>query len=147
MSRGDVRANRALLEILGELAAQHDSLRSLMDRCEQLADQLDAGHDNATQLAGEVAQLRVAFEAHNEYEERLLRPVLLEADPFALVRIDRMVEENVGEHREMSARLGSVETASLRNVIDTLRAHLDAEDRYLSSTQTLRDTHSVDISG
>lgn len=125
---------------LSELKAQHDELRRMMDRCEELADELDAGRAAPDQLAHEVARLRVAFDAHNTYEEQLLRPVLLDADAHAGVRIDRMVEDHVGEHRTMRSRLNPTQTGELRDVVETLRAHLDAEERYLLSTRVLRDT-------
>ena len=126
---------RALIE----LKAQHDALRGMMDRCEALADELDAGRMGPTQLMREVARLRLAFDAHNQFEEQLLRPALLEGDAFAGVRIDRMVEDHVNEHRAMRRRLASNETAALRDVIETLRAHLEAEERYLLTAKVLRD--------
>lgn len=124
---------------LVELKAQHDALRGMMDRCEELADELDAGRMGPTQLMREVARLRLAFESHNKFEEQLLRPALLEGDAFAGVRIDRMVEDHVNEHRMMRQKLASTETAALRDVIETLRAHLDAEERYLLTSRVLRD--------
>jgi hypothetical protein len=126
---------RALIE----LKAQHDALRGMMRRCEELADELDAGRMGPTQLMREVARLRLAFDAHNQFEEQLLRPALLEGDAFAGVRIDRMVEDHVHEHRAMRHQLASSETSVLREVIDTLRAHLDAEERYLLTAKVLRD--------
>jgi|SoiMetStandDraft_2_1073263.scaffolds.fasta_scaffold514790_2 iron-sulfur cluster repair protein YtfE (RIC family) len=124
---------------LAELKAQHDALRGMMDRCVELADALDAGQVGPLQLTREVARLRLAFEAHNKFEEQLLRPVLLGNDAFAEVRIDRMVEDHVGEHRAMRMRLETTETSALRDVVETLRAHLDAEERYLLSARVLRD--------
>jgi iron-sulfur cluster repair protein YtfE (RIC family) len=124
---------------LVELKAQHDVLRGMMDRCELLADELDAGRMGPTQLLREVARLRLAFESHNKFEEQLLRPALLEGDAFAGVRIERMVEDHVNEHRAMRQKLASDETAVLRDVIDTLRAHLEAEERYLLTSRVLRD--------
>lgn len=124
---------------LAELKTQHDALRAMMDRCEDLADDLDAGAKDPIQLTREVARLRLAFEAHNKFEEQLLRPVLVGADAFAEVRIERMIEDHVGEHRAMRAQLNTTETSALRDVIETLRAHLDAEERYLLSSRVLRD--------
>jgi hypothetical protein len=124
---------------LAELQAQHDTLRTMMDRCEELADELEAHRGDPLRLTREVARLRLAFEAHNQFEEQLLRPVLLENDAFAQVRIERMIDDHVGEHREMRARLSSDETSVLRDVIETLRAHLEAEERYLLSAKVLRD--------
>jgi hypothetical protein len=95
-----------------------------------------------------VARLRLAFDAHNRFEEQLLRPALLAADAFGEVRVERMLEEHVVEHREMRARLGSGATADLREVIATLRAHLDAEERYFLSAKVLRDDLvTIEIAG
>ncbi len=124
---------------LAELVAQHDSLRATMTRCEQLADDLDASVGDPCNLVHEIEGLRAAFAAHNSYEERILRPVLLAEDKFGAVRVDRMIEDHVNEHAEMRRRLGSAVTADLRDVIETLRAHLEAEERYLLSSQVLRD--------
>jgi hypothetical protein len=55
------------------------------------------------------------------------------------VRIDRMVEDHINEHRTMRQQLASSETAVLRDTIDTLRAHLEAEERYLLTAKVLRD--------
>jgi hypothetical protein len=124
---------------LAELAAQHHALRGMMDRCEELADELDAGRTGPIQLTREVARLRLAFDAHNRFEEQLLRPALLAADAFGEVRVERMIEEHVGEHRAMRDELGSNATADLRAVIASLRAHLEAEERYFLSAKILRD--------
>jgi hypothetical protein len=124
---------------LAELKAQHDDLRGMMARCEELADELDAGRMGPTQLMREVARLRLAFEFHNKFEEGLLKPALLEGDAFAGVRIERMVDDHVQEHRAMRVKLASSETSVLRDVIETLRAHLEAEERYLLTARVLRD--------
>jgi len=128
---------------LAELQAQHDALRGMMDRCEELADELDAGRCGPMHLTREIARLRLAFDAHNTFEEEILRPVLYEVDALAETRIDRMVEDHVGEHREMRARLHSDETSVLRDVIETLRAHLDAEERYLVTRRVLNDERAT----
>lgn len=125
---------------LSELIAQHDSLRCMMDLCEDLADGLDLHPDaDPTPLTRELALLRLAFDAHNKFEEQLLRPVLLEHDSFGPVRVQRMVEDHVHEHRTIGERLASPATAALRDVIETLRAHLDSEERYLLTAPVLRD--------
>lgn len=128
--------------VLKELQSQHDKLRVMMDRCEELADSIDAADGDPMPLAREVTKLRLAFEAHNVFEEQLLRPLLLANDAFAATRIDRMIEDHVAEHTEMRARLSAAPlpaTADLRDLIETLRAHLDAEDRYLLTAKVLRD--------
>lgn len=124
---------------LAELIAQHDALRTLMARCEDLADEVDTGGGDPAALAGLIARLREAFEAHNLFEEVILRPVLLAEDKFGAVRIERMVEDHIHEHREVRQRLGSPTTEELRDVIETLRAHLESEERYLLTSKVLRD--------
>lgn len=126
-------------KVLEQLIAQHDELRAIMDRCEELADRLDAGEGNPLALTREIAKLRLAFDAHNKFEEQLLRPVLHEMDAFGDVRIDRMFSEHVSEHRSMRAQLGDPTTNALRGVIDSLRVHLQAEERYFLSSKVLRD--------
>jgi iron-sulfur cluster repair protein YtfE (RIC family) len=123
---------------LAELARQHDELRALLDRCDQLAGQPDRD-GVAAALADEVIRLRAAFGRHNAYEEQLLRPLLAEIDPFAAAQIDRMIADHIAEHRRFGHRLATLESDTLRDVIETLRAHLDAEERYLLSSRVLHD--------
>lgn len=125
-------------QLLEALLQQHDMLRTMMDRCEQLADQLDAGLVQPAELTREVAKLRVAFDAHNRFEEQLLRPVLHELDAFADVRIERMVDDHVHEHRSIRNHLDGP-TAELRGSLYELRAHLAAEERYFVTSRVLRD--------
>jgi hypothetical protein len=126
-------------KLLTELIKQHDALRAIMDRCESLADELDEGRGEAVRLTREVAKLRLAFDAHNKFEEQLLRPVLRELDAFGDVRIDRMIADHVGEHHAVREALGDGPTDILRNAIDSLRVHLQAEERYFLSSKVLRD--------
>ncbi len=124
---------------LSELIAQHDGLRSIMDHCEDLADSLDARPDGDPEpLLREIARLRAAFDAHNKFEEQLLRPALLEHDTHGTVRVERMVEDHIHEHATVRSRLTSPTTEALRDVIETLRAHLDAEERYLLTSKVLQ---------
>jgi hypothetical protein len=116
---------------LFELKAQHDMLRGMMDRCEQLADELDAGRCGPAELTREIASLRLAFEAHNQFEEQLLRPVLFRSlDPAT---VERAIEQHVGDHQAMRLGLASTETSPLREVIASMRDHLEGEERYLVS--------------
>ena len=125
-------------KLLQELTHQHEALRAMMDRCEQLADELDAGHASPGDLTREVTKLRVAFDAHNKFEEHLLRPVLRELDAFADVRIEQMIADHIGEHRAIRRQLDGP-TAELRASLYELRAHLAAEERYFLSSRVLRD--------
>ena len=124
---------------LHELQTQHDALRAIMDRCDELVAAFQAGSDTTVELTREVARLRVAFDAHNRFEEQLLRPVLLDGDAFGAVRIERMIEEHVGEHRVMRDQLAAGTVGELEAVIAMLRAHLAAEERYFLTSRVLRD--------
>jgi hypothetical protein len=125
--------------LLAELLTQHEALRALMDRCEHLADELDDGHGDPAALTREVARLRLAFDAHNRFEEQYLRPVLREVDAFGSVRIDRMIADHISEHRAVRDQLGDGPTAVLRAAVDNLRVHLQAEERYFLSAKLLRE--------
>ena len=124
---------------LDELADQHAMLRELMERCEELADAVDAGTPDAGELLAEVGRLRAAFDAHNRFEEELLRPLLLDIDWLGAVRVSRMVEDHLEEHRALRRELRATPTSELRNVIVDLRDHLVTEERYLLSRKVLRD--------
>ena len=124
--------------VLSELIQQHATLRTMMEHCEQLADELEASRGDPAELTREVAKLRIAFEAHNAFEEKLLRPVLVEMDAFGEVRVDRMVADHLGEHRAVQDQL-SGPLGELRDALDQLRVHLDAEERYFLSSRVLRD--------
>ena len=145
------------------LAAQHAILREMIDRCEELADKVDVDYAGVTELALEVARLRIAFDEHNRLEEPLLQPLLLDAEwrPRAIdlargrgpappwpegipagrgaVRVSRTVEDHVEEHRAMRIGLAATPTGDLRGVLASLRDHLATEERYLVSRKVLRD--------
>lgn len=133
--------------VLAKLMEQHAALRDMIASCVRLADELDRGRGEASELSAHTAALRIAFEAHNRYEEQFLRPVLAETDGFAEVRIDRMIADHVDEHRLVGSELASPITRELRTTLDHLRRHLDAEERYFLSSRVLRDDLVVVESG
>ena len=124
---------------LDDLCAQHAELRRMMTRCEDLADDVDAGNGSPAQRVREGAALRIAFDAHNQFEERLLRPLLIDMDWMGAVRVSRMIEDHVEEHRTMRAGLVATPTSELRGVLANLRDHLASEERYFLSRRVLRD--------
>jgi hypothetical protein len=124
--------------ILMELLAQHAALRQLIDRCEQQARRLDDDRDPAV-MARELARLRVAFDAHNDYEESVLEELLGQADAFGEVRHERMVLDHLGEHRLLRSQLEHGLDGELRLALDRLRGHLAAEERMFLSPRVLRD--------
>ena len=115
---------------VAEILAQHDELRTMMDRCEQLADHVDIGKASPETLIREIAQLRITLEKHLRDEELLLRPLLREADMTSDLRIERAVADHVTEHRAMAQRFLPGPTAELRDTLASLRDHLENEERY-----------------
>jgi len=122
---------------LDEIETQHQQLRDLMARCDELADAVGAGRLGILALGRPVAHLREAFEAHNRYEEQLLRPALLRGHALDHTRIQRMVDEHVGEHRAMGAALETTQTSALRDVIHIMRTHITAEERFFATAVAL----------
>ena len=132
--------HRSASDALDELAVQHAVLREMMERCEALADEVDIGMTGPAILVQAVARLRIAFDEHNRFEEALLRPLLAERIESASlgtpglpreVRIARIVDDHVSQHRAMRDGLGAAPTAALRGVLDSLREHLASEERTL----------------
>jgi len=126
---------------LDTLAAQHATLREKIYRCERLADDVDAGTAGAAELLREVAQLRIAFDDHNQFEEQLLRPLLLDVEWLGAVRVSCMIEDHVEEHRAMRRGLAAAPTPTgeLRGVLASLLDHLATEERHFLSRKVLRD--------
>ena len=124
---------------LAELLTQHARLRDMIARCELCADELDAGRMQPVDALREVSRLRIALDAHNQYEEQLLRPILSDTDAFGDVRVDHMIEDHVSEHRAVRDALGSDITAELRATLDRLRSHLANEERFFLTSKVLRD--------
>jgi hypothetical protein len=118
-------------EVLELLLAQHTSLRLLMDACEEMETEAD--------LERALARLRLAFAEHNRYEETVLRPILDGIDGFSDVRIVRMVEDHVGEHRALADRMAMLSRGALKALLTTLREHLATEERYFLSPRVVRD--------
>ena len=122
-----------------ELEAQHAGLRGMMERCLELADALDEGRCGPTQLLREVERLRLAFDAHNRFEESLLRPLLKAqlTDARAQVTEDAHVSEHRALRIKLANEIGTPASRELRQVIDELRGHLDREEELLAATHGL----------
>ena len=129
---------------LAELTRQHEALRAMMDRCEQLADQIDAGRADCGVLVEEVIQLRAAFDAHHRFEEEVLRPILRSLGELGDLRVEPVLADHIDEHRDLRDRLDGP-TGELRATLDRLRAHLWGEERYLLASRASparADSHS-----
>jgi hemerythrin-like domain-containing protein len=114
-----------------EIEAQHDALRGMMERCDELAAAFDAGDGDLLALGRAVAQLRTAFRAHRAYEDRYLKPALRAAAPSGALRLDGEAPPDRNGVRVPGAPRGREPADAVRDVIATLRAHLDAEEHEL----------------
>ena len=132
--------DRSASDGLDELAIQHAVLREMMERCEALADEVDVGMTGPAILVQAVARLRTAFDEHNRFEEMLLHPLLTARTAPASpgtpslsreVRIARIVDDHISQHRAMRDGLDAGPTAALRGVLGSLREHLASEERTL----------------
>lgn len=126
-------------KLLNELLQQHEQIRSLIRRCDELLDISDRDPAQVQELVLAVARLRWAVESHNRVEEQLLSPVLREADSFGEVRVEHMVEAHRKEHAQIGERLDKPVVDSLRQTLGLLREHLEAEERYFLTSRVLRD--------
>jgi hypothetical protein len=113
-----------------ETHAQHDALRDMMDRCEELADELDAGRGNLVRLRRAVALLRAAFNGHRAFEDQAPSSARA-SDPSGSVRVVRVHENRDDERRAIRVQPEARPTEMLRDVIATLRSHLAGEERHL----------------
>ena len=118
--------------VLERLLAQHASLRTLMEACEQL--------ESAPDLERAIARLRLAFEEHNRYEDAVLGPILRDVDAFDDVRIERMLGDHAAEHRALANRMAMLSPGALQGLLATLREHLASEERYFLSPRVVRDS-------
>ncbi len=126
-------------EALATLAKQHRQIRELIADCEDLANQLDAGQIEPAQLLRAVVTLRATFDAHNELEETLLPPMIIDTEWLGAVRVSRMIEDHIEEHGALARELETQTSSELRSVLASLRAHLDTEEHYFLSPKILRD--------
>ena len=125
-------------EALRELLAQHDNLRAIMDRCLELADNIDRGSEERDLLVGEAARLRVAFAAHNGHEESVIPAILRDLDAFGEVRVASMLEDHAAEHASLRLRLEGP-TTGLRAAVRELREHLATEEEVYLCARVLHD--------
>ena len=116
--------------MLADLKEQHAAIRVLMQRCEQVS---------GPALSDAVDDLRLALDAHNRFEERLLLPVLRELDAFGDVRIEEMLHDHVNEHLALNQDLTTESPEAVVEALEKLSAHLAAEERYFVTSRVLRD--------
>lgn len=115
-----------LVPAVREAHAQHEALRDMMDRCEELADALDAGRGDLVRLRRAVALLRSAFNVHRTFEEQVLNAAL--SDRASRSVVVARAHHEIEDRRPLRAH-DAKPTEALRDVLTTLRRHLDNEER------------------
>jgi len=110
---------------------------------EDLAEKLRTGEAVRKPFGDAVFALLQELLDHNRSEETLLEPLLRAGDTYSPQRISRMFEEHAGEHELMrqalhGSDLGGV-AQSMPEFGETLRAHMDAEERTFLHARVLRD--------
>jgi hypothetical protein len=125
------------------LLEQHERLRVHLDATEDLADELRHGAAVRSDFRDAVTALLEALSEHNASEESLLEPLLRAGDAYGPTRVTRMHEEHVSEHALMRAALIGhdlvVIAENLPDLAETLRAHMEAEERTFLHAGVLRD--------
>jgi len=125
------------------LLGQHARLRERLVVAEALAERLRAGGAVRSPFRDAVTTLLEELIAHNVSEETLLEPLLRAGDAYAAARVARMHEEHFGEHALMREALVGTDLTiiaeNLPELAETLRAHMDAEERTFLHPGVIRD--------
>jgi len=135
-----------LTAIREELLAQHASLRDLTAKILEVA-QRGPGPAARGELAVLLHELGDGIDAHNAREEYLLSEILPTLDAWGSVRLARMDEHHMQEHRQIADEVraaslledfpASVEAALA--VIDLLLEHMRQEEAEFLAPELLRN--------
>jgi iron-sulfur cluster repair protein YtfE (RIC family) len=134
-------------EIRRTLLDEHARLRRLLDELEDLAQREAQGEELGRRVPALAGQLARAVEAHNAAEEQVLEPLLRTVDAWGTQRIEDMLVEHVKEHAEIVAALDAAGRAATHpefarafpRLAESLRAHMDREERTFLARDLLRD--------
>ena len=125
-----------------QLLEQHHQLKRLIRTAKRLSTRIDRGGPvaaSARRLYQVLDELNRSLQAHWQYEEAVLPPILWTIDAWGPERVARMERAHRAEHRAMS---GAMQTASAaagpkklataaRAMAEELIAHIDDEERHL----------------
>lgn len=124
------------------LLAEHDELRLLLKRAEQIANNILRGIAPPTALHDVLQLCRNSFAAHNASEEELLAPILMNDCAWGQARVDRMLEEHRAEHAEIRAAFTGSDlkiAPRIGELRELIEAHMAAEERTFLSRVVLRE--------
>jgi len=125
------------------LLEQHEGIRRRLAAVEELAADFRARAPVREAFATAIMVLLEALIQHNRAEESLLEPLLREGDGYADQRVSRMFEEHVNEHELIRKTLRGHDLGAVAEAVpdlaETLRAHMEAEERTFLHARVLRD--------
>jgi hypothetical protein len=136
-------------EIRRRILDDHETLRAMLASVERIAGEVlggDAEQKGPLRFEGETLLGRLA--EHMAWEDRYLRPALLETAGFGEVRAERLDRDHREQRELLSYALASLADASrparlvARNLLDLvalLRDDMADEERFLVSEKVLRD--------
>jgi Hemerythrin HHE cation binding domain len=148
---------------LEELLRQHDVIRDLCARCDELVEAVEQTPSQIApvgQLVSAVARLRWAVSTHNRLEEQMLSPMLQSApaaEPGARAEagatgphagccavaasppLEQRVAAHRAEHHDLGLRLERLNLDSLRETLRILREHLEDEECHFLAPRPPRE--------
>ncbi len=145
-------------EIRQRLLNQHRWIAELAAGVEQAAKHVLAGATDAEQsFTYSVRELEAAVQSHNDFEERVLAPLLQRVDAWGPERVGMMVKKHAQEHTSVTRALEASQSPRLdllararvaSAAIAELLDHMAREEREILHVNLLRDDIvTVDQSG
>lgn len=135
-------------QVRARILREHATLRSRLDQLTRETAALQAGDERAVEralaLSGELLEL---LGDHLDLEDRVLAPVLKDADSWGDIRAARLLQHHAEQREQLHGIARSSRTqqspmalaALLDALIDDLRIDMDHEERSVLSTELLHD--------
>ena len=132
----------------GAILAQHQHIRSLLERARRVAEAaLDGAPAAPDAVASSIGDIRTIMEVHLAFEEKSLLPILRDDPPLGPERADRLLDEHRRQretlatlHREACAFPElPILAAKLAFLAEWLLADMGEEERSLLIPDVVRD--------
>jgi hypothetical protein len=136
-------------EIRRRILDDHETIRAMLVSVERVAREVlagDSGQKSSLRFQGETLLSRLG--EHMAWEDRYLRPALLDTPGFGEARAERLDRDHAEQRELLGYALASLADASrpalvvARNLLDLvalLRADMADEEHHLVSEKVLRD--------
>lgn len=129
------------------LLAEHRRLSALISPCEREARRVLDGAADSRHLLACLLQLLDAVESHNQGEEAVLGPILLDTDSYGGVRLGQMIEDHLIENLGLRQALGAAVEAEVPDraaratlaAIALLRGRIQREERQFLNSRVVKD--------